>query len=118
LATKSGSHYVPERGDVIWLSFDPQAGHEQAGRRAALVLSPSMYNRSSGLAVVVPITSNVKGYPFEVQIPDGLRISGVILTDHLKSVDWRAGKAERIGELPESTLRTALKKAALLITVE
>jgi mRNA interferase MazF len=108
---------VPERGDVVWLSFDPQAGHEQAGRRPAVILSPSVYNRSSGLAVVVPITSHVKGYPFEVQIPAGSRISGVILTDHLKSVDWRARKAERIGKLPEETLKQALRKAALLIAV-
>lgn len=118
MATKSGSDYLPERGDVVWLSFDPQAGHEQAGRRPALILSPSIYNRSSGLALVVPITSHVKGHPFEVRIPDGLRVSGAILTDHLKSVDWRARKAERIGKLPESTLKTALKKAALLITAE
>ncbi|HEV7921010.1 MAG TPA: endoribonuclease MazF [Thermoanaerobaculia bacterium] len=117
MATKSGSSYVPERGDVVWLSFDPQAGHEQAGRRPAVILSPSVYNRSSGLAVVVPITSHVKGYPFEVQIPAGSRISGVILTDHLKSVDWRARKAERIGKLPEETLKQALRKAALLIAV-
>lgn len=108
---------MPERGDVVWLSFDPQAGHEQAGRRPAVILSPSVYNRSSGLAVVVPITSHVKGYPFEVQIPAGSRISGVILTDHLKSVDWRARKAERIGKLPEETLKQALRKAALLIAV-
>lgn len=68
--------------------------------------------------MVVPITSHVKGYPFEVEIPDGLRVKGVILADHLKNVDWHARKAERIGELPESTLRTVLKKAALLITAE
>jgi mRNA interferase MazF len=107
---------VPERGDVVWLSFDPQAGHEQAGRRPAVVLSPSNYNRSSGLAVVVPITSHVKGYPFEVRVPTGFRVSGVILSDHLKSVDWRARKAERIGKLPEEALTQALKKASLLIT--
>jgi len=116
LATKSGSSYVPERGDVVWLSFDPQAGHERAGRRPALILSPSMYNRSSGLAIVVPITSHIKGYPFEVEIPSGMRVSGVILTDHLKSVDWRARRAARIGQLPEEILTRALKKAALLIT--
>lgn len=100
----------------MWLSFDPQAGREQAGRRPAVILSPSMYNRSSGLAVVVPITSHIKGYPFEVQIPEGLRVAGAILTDHLKSVDWRARKAERIGALPDETLRQVLRKAALLIT--
>ena len=100
----------------MWLSFDPQAGHEQAGRRPAVILSPSLYNRSAGLAVVVPITSQVKGYPFEVRIPPEARVTGVILTDHLKSVDWRARKAERIGRLPEETLKQALEKAVLLIT--
>ena len=100
----------------MWLSFDPQAGHEQAGRRPAVILSPSMYNRSAGLAVVVPITSQVKGYPFEVRIPPEARVTGVILTDHLKSVDWRARKAARIGRLPEETLKQALEKAVLLIT--
>lgn len=115
MATKSGSAYVPERGDVVWLSFDPQAGHEQAGRRPAVILSPSSYNRSSGLALVVPVTSQVKGYPFEVPIPAGLRISGVILADHLKSVDWRARNAERIATLPAATLNQALKRASLLL---
>lgn len=107
---------MPERGDIVWLSFDPQAGHEQAGRRPALILSPSSYNRNSGLALVVPITSQVKGYPFEVPLPTGLRVGGVILADHLKSVDWRARNAERIGALPVETTHQALKKAVLLLT--
>jgi mRNA interferase MazF len=117
LATRSGSDYVPERGDIVWLSFDPQAGHEQAGRRPAVILSPATYNRSAGLAVVVPITSHVKGYPFEVPIPAGARVRGVILADHLKSVDWRARNAERVGRLPEKTLIQTLTKAALLIAI-
>ena len=116
MATKSGSGYLPERGDLVWLSFDPQAGHEQAGRRPAVILSPAMYNRSSGLAIVVPVTSQIKGYPFEVIIPSGLPVSGVILTDHLKSVDWEARRAERICSLPADTLSLALQKAALLLT--
>ena len=116
MATKPGSSYAPERGDVVWLSFDPQAGHEQAGRRPAVILSPGLYNRSSGLALAVPITSHVKGYPFEVALPAGFRVSGVILTDHLKSVDWRARKAEPIGQLPQETLHQVLRKAALLLT--
>ena len=107
---------MPERGDIVWLSFDPQAGHEQAGRRPALILSPSSYNRSSGLALVVPITSHVKGYPFEVPLPTGLAVSGVVLADHLKSVDWRARNAERIGAAPGEATHQALKKAALLLT--
>jgi mRNA interferase MazF len=116
LATSSGRRYIPERGDVVWLSFDPQAGHEQAGRRPAVVLSPSAYNQSSGLALVVPITSHRKGYPFEVQLPSGARVSGVILADHVRSVDWEARKAEHISVLSEATLKETLRKAALLIT--
>jgi mRNA interferase MazF len=116
LATKSGSGYVPERGDAVWLSFDPQVGHEQAGRRPALILSPSSYNRVTGLAVVAPITSRAKGYPFEVQLPLGARISGVILADHFKNVDWRARNAELIGKLPTATVTEALLKAATLFT--
>lgn len=115
MATKTGSGYVPERGDLVWLSFDPQAGHEQAGRRPALILSPSLYNRSSSLALVVPITSQAKGYPFEVPVPAGAGVRGVILADHLKSVDWRARNAERIGALQAATLNQVLKKAALLL---
>ena len=116
MATKSGNRYIPERGDIVWLSFDPQAGHEQAGRRPAVILSPSLYNRSSGLAVVVPITSHAKGYPFEVQIPSGARVSGVILADHLKSLDWQARRAEKISVLQEEALQETLRKTALLIT--
>jgi mRNA interferase MazF len=116
LATKSGNRYLPDRGDVIWLSFDPQAGHEQAGRRPAIVLSPSLYNRSSVLALVVPVTSQIKGYPFEVAIPAGLPVTGVILADHIKSVDWAARKAEFRCKLPTETVGEVLAKAALLLT--
>ena len=84
---------VPERGDIIWLNFDPQSGHEQAGRRPALILSPSSYNGRLGLAVACPITSRVKGYPFEVSLPDGLAVGGVVLADQVKSVDWRTRRA-------------------------
>ena len=86
--------YVPRRGDIAWLSFDPQAGHEQAGRRPAFVLSPESYNRKIGLFLVCPITSKVKGYPFEVPLPDGLVVSGVILADQIKSLDWNVRRAE------------------------
>ncbi len=85
---------APNAGDLVWLTFNPQAGREQAGRRPAVVLSPAAYNKRSGLALVWPITSQVKGYPFEVALPHGLPIAGVILADHLKSVDWRARRAE------------------------
>lgn len=88
--------YIPERGELVWLHFNPQSGHEQAGRRPALVISPKGYNRKVGLALVCPITSRVKGYPFEVELPEGLGVSGAILADQIKSLDWRARKAERI----------------------
>ncbi|MFM7373849.1 MAG: endoribonuclease MazF [Chthoniobacterales bacterium] len=86
--------YVPRRGDIVWLSFDPQAGHEQAGRRPAFVLSPESYNRKTGLFLACPITSKVKGYPFEVALPEGLAVSGVILADQIKSLDWKVRRAE------------------------
>ena len=86
-------NYIPDAGDLIWLTFDPPAGREQAGRRPALVLSPAAYNEITSLALVCPITSRVKGYPFEVSLPEGLPVSGVVLSDHLKSLDWKERKA-------------------------
>ncbi|HLT02318.1 MAG TPA: endoribonuclease MazF [Geminicoccaceae bacterium] len=86
--------FVPERGDVVWLSFSPQRGREQAGRRPALVLSPRPYNERVGLALVCSITSRIKGYPFEVRVGNGGRVAGAILVDHVRSVDWRARQAE------------------------
>jgi len=80
--------YVPRRGDSAWLSFDPQAGHEQAGRRPAFVLSPESYNRKTSLLLACPITSKVKGYPFEVVLPPDLPVGGVILADRIESLDW------------------------------
>ena len=82
--------YVPRRGDIVWLHFTPQAGHEQAGRRPALVLSPQTYNEKTGLALCCPITSQVKGYPFEVHLPSLNVVTGVVLADQIKSLDWRA----------------------------
>lgn len=82
--------YVPDAGDLVWLTFDPQAGHEQRGRRPALILSPRAYNSKARLAIVCPITSQVKGYPFEVPLPPGPTITGVVLADHLKNLDWQA----------------------------
>jgi mRNA interferase MazF len=116
VATKAGK-YVPGRGDLIWLSFDPQAGHEQAGRRPAVVISPASYNSKTHLALCCPITSNVKGYPFEVAVPTGLPIRGVILSDQLKSVDWHVRQAEFIAALPNATLREVLQKAAALVGI-
>jgi mRNA interferase MazF len=85
-----GSDYVPRRGDIVWLDFTPQAGHEQAGHRPALVLSPQTYNDKTGLALCCPITSQVKGYPFEVLLPSNNVVTGVVLADQIKSLDWRA----------------------------
>jgi len=96
--------YVPQRGDVVWLSFSPQAGHEQAGRRPGLVLSPMRYNGKVGLMLACPITSHSKGYPFEVEIPEGAGVSGVILSDQLRSLDWRERRAEYAGRVDTATL--------------
>lgn len=93
--------YVPDAGDFVWLTFDPQAGREQQGRRPALVLSPRQYNARAGLALACPITSRVKGYPFESVIPDGSAVSGAVLCDHVKSLDWKERRAELAGRAPE-----------------
>ena len=108
--------YFPERGDAGWVSFDPQSGHEQAGRRPALVLSPSAYNRRVGLAVFCPITSQIKGYPFEVVIPGGLGVTGAVLSDQVKSLDWQARNAELICSLPEETVSQVLQKLGALVS--
>ena len=107
--------YVPARGDVVWITFNPQAGHEQAGRRPAVVLSPSSYNGKVGLAILCPVTSQVKGYPFEVAIPSGLKLSGVILADQVKSLDWRVRRAEFICKLPQETTSEFAGKLATLL---
>ena len=98
------ARYVPERGDIVWFTFDPQAGREQSGRRPALVLSPASYNRRTSLALVCPITSHVKGYPFEVGLPKESTIGGVILADHLKSADWQTRRARFAGKVTDSVL--------------
>ena len=110
--------YVPARGDAVWITFNPQAGHEQAGRRPALVLSPSSYNGKVGLAILCPITSQVKGYPFEVTIPSGSKLDGVILADQVKSFDWRIRKPEFICKLPRATASEVLDKLATLLLEE
>lgn len=107
--------YVPERGDVVWLDFNPQVGHEQAGRRPAIVLSPSAYNRKVGLAIFCPITNQVKGYPFEVVIPAGHKISGTILSDQVKNLDWKFRRAELISKLPSSVTLEVLEKIGTLL---
>ena len=105
--------YVPRRGDAVWLTFTPQAGHEQAGRRPAAVLSPLSYNAKVGLALLCPITSAIKGYPFEVNLPHGLPVSGAILADQIKSLDWQARDVEFICALPDAITREVLQKIGL-----
>lgn len=107
--------YVPERGDAVWLDLNPQAGHEQAGRRPAIVLSPISYNRKTGLAIFCPITNQVKGYPFEVALPNQLKVGGVVLSDQVKCLDWKARHAELITSLPPSVTENVLKKLRLLL---
>ena len=99
---------APGRGDAVWIDLDPQAGREQAGRRPVLVLSPARYNTRVGLIVCCPVTSRVKGYPFEVALPQGLPISGVVLADQVKSLDWRARRADWICQLPAALISDVL----------
>ena len=107
--------FVPDAGDLVWLTFDPQAGHEQAGRRPALVLSPRIYNQKSGLALVCPVTNQTKSYPFEVPIPSDHGVTGVIMADQLKSTDWRARRAERLGRCPVEVVNEVLARLAPLL---
>lgn len=110
-----GSSTAPDRGHLVWLTSNPQAGHEQAGRRPALVLSPKSYNAKVGLMLCCPITSRAKGYPFEVALPDGAALAGVVLADQVKSLDWRARAAEIVGTVPGTvTLEVIDKLGALL----
>ncbi|MBI4480613.1 MAG: endoribonuclease MazF [Acidobacteria bacterium] len=106
--------YVPERGDIVWLSFEPQTGREQTGRRPALVLSPASYNGKVGLGLFCPVTSRVKGYTFEVAVPPGLAVSGVVLSDQARSLDWRARRAKFLDRIPQAQLREVVEKLAVL----
>jgi mRNA interferase MazF len=98
------SLYVPDAGDLIWLDFDPQAGHEQAGRRPALVLSSWRFNGKTSLAFVCPVTSRIKGYASEVLLPPGLAVQGAVLCSHLRSVDWKVRNPALIGKAPGDVL--------------
>jgi len=109
--------YCPKRGDVIWISFNPQSGHEQAGHRPALVLSPEAYNRKVGLALLCPVTNQIKGYPFEVIVPSGLMVSGVVLSDQVKNMDWKARGASFLCALPHAVVGEVLNKLGTLLAV-
>jgi mRNA interferase MazF len=104
-------------GDFVWLQFDPQAGHEQAGRRPALVLSPGGYNGRTGLAIVCPATNQRKGYPFEVSIPAGLPVAGVVLADQVKCLDWRSREASPAGRATRDVIDEVRAKLATLIGI-
>lgn len=107
--------YVPERGQVVWLDFDPQAGHEQAGRRPALILSLRIFNERTGLALVCPITNRVRGYQFEVHLPEDVGVTGVVLANQIKSLDWRVRRADYICDLPQAVVAEVLGKATALL---
>ena len=107
--------YVPQRGDIIWITLNPQAGHEQAGRRPAVVLSPKRYNQKVGLLICCPITNQIKGYPFEVVLPKSSQVTGAILSDQVKSLDWRVRRAEFFAALPSPEVDEVLRKLALLL---
>lgn len=119
--------YVPDKGDIVWLNFNPQTGHEQAGKRPALlsseaystghavVISPKTYNKKTRLAIFCPITSRIKDYPFEVRLSEDCKIKGVILADQVKNFDWNVRKAEYICKTPNETLEEVINKLSLLI---
>ena len=109
--------YVPDAGDVVWLEFDPQSGHEQSGHRPALVLSPSLYNEKAGLMVCCPLSSKVKGYPFEVALNLAGQ-EGVVLSDQVKSLDWRAWKAKKKGEVPGTVLLEVRARIKALLSIK
>lgn len=110
--------YVPERGDVVWLAFSPQAGQEQAGTRPALVISPRAYNRRVGLALFCPLTTQIKGYPFEVVLPPGLKAEGAVLADQIKSLEWRVRKAKLLCRVPPEVMEETLARVLALIEPE
>ena len=95
------SRYVPDRGDVVWMNFSPQAGREQAGRRPALILSSKAYNRKTGRCIACPVTSQIKGYPFEFRLPVGCAVQGAVLADHVKNQDWQARQVDLADVVPD-----------------
>jgi mRNA interferase MazF len=107
--------YVPDAGDLVWLTFDPQAGHEQRGRRPALILSPRAYNAKARLAIACPITSHIKGYPFEVPLPPSGKITGAILADHVKNLDWHARRVVFESKAPEDLVTDVRERLRVLL---
>ncbi len=112
------AQYVPDTGDLIKVEFSgQQVGHEQAGWRPAVVLSPKAYNNRSGLAIVVPVTNAIKGYPFEVDLPAGLKITGTVLSDAVRSIDWRHRQARYFDKAPAEVVKAVRAKLAALIGI-
>jgi len=107
--------YVPDRGDLVWLEFTPQSGIHQAGKHPDLIMSPKAYNIKVGLALVCPVTSRIKNYPFEVRLPDDLEVDDVVLSDQLKSLDWRARKARLIDLAPASLVQQVILRSLPLL---
>lgn len=116
VAPRKTKSYVPDRGDIVWLEFTPQVGGEQAGHRPALVISPKSYNGRVGLALFCPITSHVKGYPFEVVLKSGGKTEGAVLADQLKSLDWKARSARKIEAVCEGIIIEVLAKIDALVS--
>ncbi len=108
-------HYVPSRGDIVWLDFDPQSGYEQKGRRPAITISPKEYNEKVGLGLFCPITSKIKRYPFEVELRSEIKTKGVVLADQIKSLDWRYRNAKFIESVPKEIINKIQELLALLI---
>lgn len=107
--------YIPDSGDIVWITFNPQAGHEQSGRRPALVVSPAAYNEKVGLALLCPVTNQIKGYPFEVILPENSKVTGVILSDQVKSLDWKVRKAEFADKISQSEMEEVVSKIKALL---
>ncbi|HCK99508.1 MAG TPA: endoribonuclease MazF [Candidatus Marinimicrobia bacterium] len=107
--------YVPDRGDIVWLNFTPQSGHEQAGKRPVIVVSPKKYNQKVGLTLFFPITNKIKGYPFEVHLPDNIQVEGVILSDQIKSLDWRSRNIKFICNINKNYVADTIKRFSVLL---
>ena len=117
MATKSGD-YCPDAGDLVWIDLNPTLGHEQSGHRPALVLTPRQYNVRSGLCIICPITSRARGYPFEVAIPEGHAISGIILVDQARSLSWEERYVKMAGVAPVKLLDEVRERLAALLQID